>query len=133
MSCLLKVSIYMYTSDTYVCSFGGSSCLVSEALRVKLLLWEACFNKECRQQNGKNLSCHISFLAGDEQRAWSKKTQCSRLPIPLNSNLKGFCCCSCLRLYIIWVLIGNHVLGDYLSLCSCYSLVRPFPHEALME
>ena len=60
----------------YVCSFGRNSCLFSEAVSFKLLMWEACFDKEYRQQNVKKLSFHISFLAGYEQRAWTRSPCC---------------------------------------------------------
>ena len=59
-----------------MCSFGKSSCPDSVAVSVELFLWEACFDKECRQLSVKRLSCHISSLAGDEQRTWMRSPCC---------------------------------------------------------
>ena len=81
MPCLLEVSLYITdrcyfaTAPWLVCVhriFGRSSCPNSEEVSAELFLLEACFDKVCRQLSVKRLSCHISSLAGDEQRTWTR-------------------------------------------------------------
>ena len=56
--------LYMYIS--YMSSFGKSSCPDSEAMHVKLLVWETSSGNERGQQFVEGLPCH---LAGDEMWA----------------------------------------------------------------